>query len=132
MLKNLESADYDVVQQRVEYLQRELNRVDERLKSTQNEIGAIVDDVAEQTKNHSALGISKPRNIAPALSTFNWSDSGTTNKETFVWRDVDKRTRAPYTNQWGSLSKYADDPCIIMLTMKNKEKFEASRRKKAR
>ena len=127
LLEQLVDEDYDQVQRRVKELQSQLSSVNQSIQATQGEISTAVTQAsrtaARRTTPHQ-------RDISPALSTFNWSNEGTTSASQFQWHSPIRAGGHKYTTQWGHMSKYGDDPCVIMMNQKKKEQFEAQRRLK--
>lgn len=130
LLEQLRNEDYAQVRKRAAELEARLSSVDQRIETVHKEVASVM-----QLDNRSATRNTyrHTREIAPALSTFNWSSSGTTNAELYQWHNMSatsQGSRVKYTTQWGPMSKYGDDPCVIMMAMKNKENFEATKKLK--
>jgi hypothetical protein len=128
LLDQLATEDYDQVQRRISDLQARLADVNGKIKSTESEVAVNVNNARTARLKH-ALPYNHQRDIAPALSTFNWSSTGTTHKDSFNWK-ANPQGGSKHTNLWGEMSKYGDDPAVIMMVAKNKEQFAASKRRK--
>lgn len=127
LLEELVDEDFDQVQRRVKKLQSQLSSVNQSIQAAQADINSAVTRASMTAAKRTAL---PQRDIAPALSTFNWTNEGTTSASQFQWNSPIRAGRHKYTTQWGDMSKYGDDPCVIMMNHKQKEQFEARRRLK--
>lgn len=130
LLEHLKDENYEQVQKRISELETKLSCVNNAIDKTQSEIADTVSRSLQES-------VRKPhpprRDITPALSTFNWSHTGTTNKDEFRWHDLNAanvKSRNKHITQWGEMSKYGDDPCVIMMALKNKQLYEAQRKLK--
>jgi hypothetical protein len=129
LLEQLAEENYDQVQKRVTALQSKLEYVNDKIKRTELEVEVNVNNARTASIRHT-IPTHHQRDISPALSTFNWSPGkGTTHQESYDWKSKPGVGGSVYTSQWGEMSKYGDDPAVIMMVLKNKEAHEAFRKK---
>ena len=129
LLEQLKDEDYTQLCDRIQNLKSKLSSINDNIHTNEVNIESTVSQVTRASVKHT-LPYQHQREIAPALSTFNWSSDQTTYRRNHNWKSQPGIGGSKYTTQWGEMSKYGDDPCVLMLAQKNKDKFEASRKRK--